>query len=150
MSEKSNWIDDRVSYIRGLKSPSEQQRLLVVLFEKNGRTADDERKLNALVRAEKAAERAMKAKADAARIIDAEKKAARKARDRELYQAAGLLIMAGLVDTKTGMPTRDKGELLGALMALANSNLDDAKRTEWKRAGDAKIAEGMKNAKGSN
>ncbi|MEL3086346.1 hypothetical protein R9N76_00260, partial [Escherichia coli] len=96
MSEKSNWIDDRVAYIRGLKSPSEQQRLLVVLFEKNGRTADDERKLNALVRAEKAAERAMKAKADAARIIDAEKKAARKARDRELYQAAGLLIMAGL------------------------------------------------------
>ncbi|MDC5478524.1 hypothetical protein OHW93_19655, partial [Acinetobacter baumannii] len=82
MSEKSNWIDDRVAYIRGLKSPSEQQRLLVVLFEKNGRTADDERKLNALVRAEKAAERAMKAKADAARIIDAEKKAARKARDR--------------------------------------------------------------------
>ncbi|HDX6444024.1 TPA: hypothetical protein RPT81_004769, partial [Escherichia coli] len=71
MSEKSNWIDDRVAYIRGLKSPSEQQRLLVVLFEKNGRTADDERKLNALVRAEKAAERAMKAKADAARIIDA-------------------------------------------------------------------------------
>lgn len=57
--------------------------------------------------------------------------------------------MSGLVDTKTGMPMRDRGELLGALMALASSNVDEAKRMEWKRAGDEKLAEGAKqNAKG--
>lgn len=150
MTDKNDqWLTDRSAYIKGLKNPSEQQQFLLVLLEKTERTSDDDRKLNALIRAEKAAERATKAKADAARIIDAEKKAQRKARDRELYQSSGLLILSGLVDTKTGMPMRDRGELLGALMALASSNVDEAKRMEWKRAGDAKLAEGAKqNAKG--
>ena len=92
-----------------------------MLADKPDRTADDGRKLAALVRAEKAAERAQKARADAARIINAEKAAERKARDHELYQSAGLLIQAGLVDTTTGKPTRDRGELLGALMSLAEA-----------------------------
>lgn len=146
MTDKNDqWIADRVAYIKGLKNPSEQQRFLLVLLEKTGRSPDDDRKLNALLRAEKAAERATKAKADAARIIDAEKKAVRKARDRELYQSAGLLILSGLVDTKTGMPMRDRGELLGALMELATaSNADEAKRMTWKRAGDAKLAGNQK------
>lgn|SRR5690606_23999831 len=99
------------------------------------------RKLAALVRAEKAAERAQKARADAARIINAEKAAERKARDHELYQSAGLLILAGLVDTTTGKPTRDRGELLGALVSLAEAQVDDEKRAAWKRKGDALLAE---------
>ena len=99
------------------------------------------RKLAALVRAEKAAERAQKARADAARIINAEKAAERKARDHELYQSAGLLILAGLVDTTTGKPTRDRGELLGALVSLAEAQVDDAKRAAWKAKGDALMAE---------
>ena len=112
-----------------------------MLADKPDRTADDGRKLAALVRAEKAAERAQKARADAARIINAEKAAERKARDHELYQSAGLLILAGLVDTTTGKPTRDRGELLGALMSLAEAQVDDAKRAAWKAKGDALMAE---------
>ena len=134
------WLTARIAYLRGLKSPSDQQRLLLLLADKPERSNDDNRKLSALVKAEKAAERAQRAKANAARIVNAEKAAERKARDRELYQAAGLLILAGLVDSKTGRPTVDRGELLGALLGLAKVPLDDQRRSEWKRAGDALLA----------
>lgn len=134
------WLTARIAYLRGLKSPSDQQRLLLLLADKPERSNDDNRKLSALVKAEKAAERAQKAKANAARIVNAEKAAERKARDRELYQAAGLLILAGLVDTKTGRPTVDRGELLGALLSQAKVPVDDQRRSEWKRTGDALLA----------
>lgn len=138
---QDEWIKARLDYLRGLKSPNDQQRLLMLLADKNERTAEDNRKLAALVKAEKAAERAQKARASAARIVNAEKEAARKARDRELYQSAGLLILAGLVDTSTGAPNIDRGELLGALLGLAKVPADDQRRAEWKRAGDALLAE---------
>lgn len=134
------WIKERLAYLRGLKSPNDQQRLFMLLADKTERTADDNRKLTALAKAEKAAERAQKAKASAARIVNAEKEAARKARDRELYQSAGLLILAGLVNTSTGTPNLDRGELLGALLGLAKVPTDDPRRGEWKRAGDALLA----------
>jgi hypothetical protein len=134
------WLTNRLAYLRGLKAPSDQQRLLLMLADKPDRTTEDERKLAALIRAEKAADRAQKARANAARIINAEKAADRKARDHELYQSAGLLILAGLVDTRTGKPTRDQGELLGALASLAEAYVDDTKRAAWKAKGDAILA----------
>lgn len=142
--EQDKWLANRLAYLRGLKAPSDQQRLLLLLAEKPQRTTEDERKIAALVRAEKAAERALKARADAARIVNAEKVAQRKARDHELYEAAGLLILAGLVDTKTGRPTIDRGELLGALMGLAKVTPSDQRRVDWKRVGDALLAEKSK------
>lgn len=135
------WLTSRIAYLRGLKSPSDQQRLLLLLAEKPERTSDDNRKLSALLKAEKAAERAQKARANAARIVNAEKAAERKARDRELYQSAGLLILAGLVDSGTGSPTLDRGELLGALLGLSKVATDDPRRADWKRAGDTLLAE---------
>lgn len=140
MMASDEWMESRLAYLRGLKAPSEQQQLLMLLADKPDKTSADERKIAALVKAEKASERATKARADAARILNAEKTAQRKARDRELYQTAGLLILAGLVDTKTGCPTRDRGELLGALLALAESNPNDDRRAAWKAAGDALLA----------
>ncbi|HBN4995661.1 TPA: conjugal transfer protein TraD [Escherichia coli O25b:H4-ST131] len=141
---QDKWLAERIAYIRGLKAPNDHQRLLLLLNDKKDATPDDLRKLAALVKAEKAAEKAQRAKASVAKIVNAEKLAERKRRDRELYQSAGLLILAGLVDTKTGTPTRDRGELLGALVSLADSNVADEKRAEWKRKGDALLA-----AKGS-
>lgn len=138
MSEK--WIDERMAYLQGLKSPNEQQRLLMLLADKAARNAKEERQLKALLKAERAAARLTTARASAARIVNEEKRKARKARDRELYQSAGLLIMAGLVDTKTGRPTRDRGELLGALLALAESNAPADKRQAWKAQGDKLLA----------
>ena len=118
------WLEDRVAYIRGLKSPNDHQRLLLLLNDKKDATDDDRRKLVALIRAEKAAEKAQRAKASVAKIVNAEKLAERKNRDHQLYQSAGLLILAGLVDTKTGKPTLDRGELLGALLGLAKVPAD--------------------------
>ena len=138
---QDKWLEDRVAYIRGLKSPNDHQRLLLLLNEKKGATDDDRRKLVALVKAEKAAEKAQRAKASVAKIVNAEKRAVRKRRDHELYQSAGLLILAGLVDTKIGKPTIDRGELLGALLGLAKVPSDDSRRRDWKRAGDALLAE---------
>jgi hypothetical protein len=139
------WLVSRVAYLKGLKSRTDQQELLVLLAEKTDRTPKDEKNFAALVKAEKANVRAAKARQEAASLINAERKAAaeaeRKARDHELYQAAGLLSLAGLVDKKTGKPTMDRGELLGALLGLAKLPADNPKRTEWKRAGDALLAD---------
>ena len=109
MTNREEWLSAKIAYINGLKSPSEQQRLLVLLAEKKNRTTTDEKTLSALIRAEKTAEKAAAAKARVTAIIAAERKAAaraeRKARDHELYKAAGLMIVAGLVD-RTGRRTR--------------------------------------------
>ena len=137
---KETWILERLVYIRNLKSPNDQQRLLLLLYEKQNRTAEDNRKLSFLVKAEWAEVKAQKAKSDVARIVQAEKDSARKARDRELYQSAGLLILAELVDSKTGTPVLDRGELLGALLGMAKVPADDPVRSQWKRTGDALIA----------
>ncbi|EKN9335433.1 hypothetical protein PZF08_004955, partial [Escherichia coli] len=92
---QDKWLAERIAYIRGLKAPNDHQRLLLLLNDKKDATPDDLRKLAALVKAEKAAEKAQRAKASVAKIVNAEKLAERKRRDRELYQSAGLLILAG-------------------------------------------------------
>ena len=144
--KNDEWLKDRVAYLKGLKSRNEQQELLVLLAEKSNRNAQDDKKLNAIVKAEKAGVRATKARQEAANLINAEKKAAAKAeravRTHELCNSAGLLILAGLVDTKSGQPTIDKGELLGALLGLAKVTAEDPRRLDWKRAGDALLAKG--------
>jgi hypothetical protein len=137
---KDKWLSERILHIKNLRSPSDQQRLLLMLSEKIPRTNDEERKLSFLIKAEWAEAKAQKARSDVARIVNAEKESARKARDRELYQAAGLLILAGLVDTKTGSPLIDRGELLGALIGIEETSVTDAVRTQWKRTGDALLA----------
>lgn len=145
MMTTDEWVNDRVLHLKGLKSRTEQQDLLVQLYDKQNRSAQDEKKLSLIIKAEKALVRASKARQEAAKFINdekqAEKKAERKARDHELYNAAGLLIMAGLVDTKTGLPTIDKHELLGALAGLAKVPESDPRRAEWKKVGDAVLAE---------
>jgi hypothetical protein len=144
-NKNEDWLNNRVLYLKGLKSRTEQQNILVELFDKQNRTLQDDKKFTVLVRAEKAIERANKAKQAASNLIQAEKhaekKAERKARDHELFNAAGLLILAGLVDTKTGKPTIDKDKLLGALLGLSKVPASDTRQDEWKKAGAAKLAE---------
>jgi hypothetical protein len=158
------WLTARLAYLRGLKAPSDQQRLLLVLADKLGRTDADAHVLTALIGAEAAAERAQKAREQATRIVEADKEALRileadkealrilevdkeaalSARDRELYKTAELLILAGLVDSATGSPAFDRRELLGALLELAKVPIKDARRSEWKSAGEALLAEKAK------
>lgn len=144
MTTESEWLKDKIAHIKGLKSPSEQQQLLVLLTEKPVRDDNDKRKLSAIIRAEKAAERATKARVAASALIQREKKAAalaaRKARTHELCESAGLMGLAGLVDTTTGKPTIDRAELLGALLGLASVPADDPRRGQWRQAGAARLA----------
>lgn len=139
-SEKQEkWVADRVRYIRGLKSPNEQQKLMLILTDKVDKTAQDIKTLYLLMKAEQAAEKAQEARAKVMNLIQAEKRAearaARKARDHALYQSAGLLIMAGLVDSQTGKPVDDTAALLGALASLNDLSRDNPKWSDWKNKG---------------
>ena len=126
MSEKGNtqWLLERVEYLRKLKAPNEQQRLLMQLAEKPDRSSADDRNLAVLVRAEKADERLAKLRASAARVVSEEKAATRKARNHRLIQQ-------GLLFDLVGLESRDPAELAGALAALAE--VDDPSRwAQWK------------------
>lgn len=136
------WLIERIEHIRNKKSPSDQQRLLVLLAEKEDKTPKEEQDFKALVRAEKAVSRLEKAaekvassKTKVSKILKAERSAKEKARTHELIKSAGLLIMAGLVDSATGKPLWDREELLGALNSLAEDQIDVSKRHIWKQKG---------------
>jgi len=136
------WLIERIEHIRNKKSPSDQQRLLILLCEKEDKTPKEEQDFKALVRAEKAvtrlekaAEKVASSKTRVSKILKAERSAKEKARTHELIQSAGLLIMAGLVDSATGEPLWDRAELLGALYSIANGHIDDNQKKEWKEKG---------------
>jgi len=143
MPSQVQWIESHLQYLQGLKKPSQQQQLFMELATKDERTATEEKRFKVSLKLEKLAAQTLKAKSEAASIENAARREARKARDHELYNTAGLLIMAGLVDTKTGQPVMDKAELLGALMGLANVGSEDPRRQEWKRAGDDKLSQAV-------
>jgi hypothetical protein len=145
------WLTARLKYLRDLKSPTSQQRILMLLADKLGRTHEDSQKLAALVRAEAAAERAQKIRDMAAHIVEEDREAALilealayRKHDRDLYSAVELLLLADLVESRAGTPAFDRGELLGALIALARVPADDPRRREWKREGNALLAQNHK------
>ncbi|WP_348550020.1 hypothetical protein AADH33_13100 (plasmid) [Psychrobacter sp. KFRI-CH2-11] len=76
------YLEDLVKRFKGFKSPNDTQRLIIMLGEKENRSADDNRKLSVLLKAERKADQLAKARADARRMVDAEKAKARKAETR--------------------------------------------------------------------
>lgn len=139
MASNSQWIESHVQYLQGHSSLSQQQQRFLELALMKSRSALEEKQFKAALKLEKLSVQMLKAKAESASIENAAKKLVRKARDHELYNSAGLMIVAGLVDTVTGKPLMDKAELLGALMGLAKVPDDDARRAEWKKAGSEKL-----------
>lgn len=135
------WLAAKINYIKTLKTPNAQQQLLLLLAEKPNLENSDKKKLTILVKAEKAIDRANKARTSAAAMIQSEKKAEVKAlrakRTHELCESAGLMSMAGLIDKITGKPTIDIAELLGALLGLAAVPANDSRRNQWRQAGHA-------------
>ena len=131
------WTVERIAYLKSLKSPSEQQSLLVLLSEKKDEPNND-KKLSALIKFEKASVRASKARQAVNNLLHAEKKsskeAERKARNHRLIQQGLLIDFAGLQDW-------DHGELLGALLSMAKSeSIPLERRAEWKHMGDALLS----------
>lgn len=133
------WLKNKVSYLTGLKKKADNQALLVALAENPARTPTEDRKLNALVALEKAADRHAEALAKAQRVIEgsdnefARKK--KKERDRRL-------ILQGILFDLAELDNRSRGEMLGGLMALAQNAATNPDRwAVWEKVGDAKLAE---------
>lgn len=76
------YLYDLVQRFKGFKSPNDTQQLIILLGEKDHRSEDDNRKLAVLMKAERKADQLAKARADAGRMIDADKAKARKAEVR--------------------------------------------------------------------
>lgn len=130
--EKNTWADNHVAMLKGQKSMTEQQELIVLLYDKANRTGEESKQLDVLLKAAKAAERAKLAAKDAADLIGARKEAERKARNHRLIQQ-GLLIDFAELDGWS------RGEILGVLLAVKQQASED-RRAAWKREGDALLA----------
>ena len=135
--ENDDWIKDRVAYLKGLKTRTEQQELLVLLADNPSRTAQDSKKLSALVKAEKAAVRASKARQEVAILLNAEKRAVKEEQRRARNHR---LILQGVLIDLAGLEQRSRGELLGLLLA-ASTTEDPQRWASWKAKGDALLAE---------
>ena len=135
--ENDDWIKDRVAYLKGLKARTEQQELLVLLADNPARTAQDSKKLMALVKAEKAAVRASKARQEVSNLLNAEKRAAKEEQRRARNHR---LILQGVLIDLAGLEHRSRGELLGLLLA-ASTTEDPQRWASWKIKGDALLAE---------
>jgi len=135
----TTWLADKIAFLKGLSNPTPPQKALLDLAKMEARNVYEERLFKSLCQAEKSADRALAAQSKAANLLTKAELATRKARDHQLYLVAGLLGIAGLVDTKTGKPTWDRGELLGGLMALP-ALADPEMRQIWKRNGDSMLA----------
>lgn len=157
------WRKTRCEYLRGLTQHTPEQYMLLTLVQAHGirghRLDDGETDLTAvqtqierLWALEKANERHVKRLGQRAKQMSKEDKAARKARDHELYKAAGLLGVAGAVDKKTGKLTIDAGFLVGVIKSIVDEKLTpDGTNARFKTLGDALIAQSQvrKKDKGS-
>jgi hypothetical protein len=144
---KQEFIQERITYFKALKNRTEQQELFILLAEKPAKTALDEKKLAALVTAEKALIRATKARATVSKFINAEKKAKQDAentvKEAERKARTHRLVQQGLLIDFAGLENFDKGLLMGAFLTLnrsLNDTLSPEKKADWKRAGDELLA----------
>ena len=76
------YLENLVKRFKAFKSPNDTQKLIILLGEKDNRSDDDNRKLSVFLNAEKKAEQLAKARADARRLIDAEKSKTKKIETR--------------------------------------------------------------------
>lgn len=127
------WASEKIEELRAIKSPSDAQRLAVMLADKADRSDAETRNLQALLKAERAADRARSARAAAARLVANANEAERKARTRRIIELGGLVELAGLADL-------DRGAVLGLLLEAAKRASDAETLATAKRTGDALLA----------
>lgn len=135
------WLSENIEKLRNIRSPSSQQRLLILLAEKPSRSSKESGALTALVRAERLAENAIKARAAAAKHLISEQDRQRKARNHELFNLAGLVALSGLADKETGRLIMDQAEFLGALIEMRGAPVPDDLRARWRQIGNATLAD---------
>lgn len=74
----TEYLNLLVTRFKAYKSPNDTQRLIIALSEKLERSDDDNKKLSILLKAERAADKLLKARTATQKIMTAEKTAARK------------------------------------------------------------------------
>lgn len=131
---------DLIVGLRGRRNLTERQREFMRLADQVRRTAEEELQFHALGVAEGGATKGVLAAVAVSKSLRAGRQKARDGRNAALREVAELLEQAGLVDAESGLPLWDRGELLGALIELANSPVPQEIRAAWKRAGDDALA----------
>lgn len=133
--EKLDWLSGHLLFLKGLKSPSETQQLLILLAGKKERTAKEQKTFDVMVKSEKAAEKAKAARSAVSSMLSSAKKeeaaAERKSRTHGLIQNGLLFDYAKLTHLS-------RAELLGLLIAGASSPPNLIK--EWSARGVAMLA----------
>lgn len=76
---ENDYINDLIERLKGEKSPTDSQRLIIILSEKENRSDDDNHKLALLINIEQKADELANAIAVAQPLIDAEKESQREA-----------------------------------------------------------------------
>ncbi len=122
----NEWFSERLTYISALKNPSDAQKLLLEIAQIQYRTPEQEKKLNALIKAEKAIDRANKQKVVVRKLLNA-----------ALFEIANL-------------DKRDPAELLGILLKTAEIDPNDMKWQIWKDLGQEVLNQRKKTEKNNN
>jgi hypothetical protein len=133
---KTEWIEKRLGYIQGLKSPSDMQKLILELYTLSNPTQHELKQLDALLKVERINERAEEAKIKAYKIVQARKEQSRKERTRELIELGGIVQLTQF--------EKDKGLLTGALLYLMDLFKDqngETLKTTLKIRGDQRLEE---------
>lgn len=78
----NEYLDKLVKRFKGFKSPTDTQKLIILMGEKDNRSDDDNRKLSVFLNVEKKTEQLAKARADARRLIETEKSKTKKIETR--------------------------------------------------------------------
>ena len=128
-------------FLKALSRPDDYQKLLIELYEKSDRTAIEDKKLSALIRAEKASIRANKAKKEMQNLLNLEKSSERKARTKRLIELGALFDI-------TNLGHHDPATLVGLLSSIKIAP-DDARWSQWHERGVSILQERKqaKNAK---
>ena len=110
------WLKKRIGFIRKLGEQTARQRQMI--DNEAGLTEQERKLLHVLATAEKNDLQAQESERKQAVQKRIEGKKQRRERNHQLFLAAGLLIEAGLVDTKTGELCYKKDRILQALKEL--------------------------------
>jgi hypothetical protein len=115
----TEWLKKRIGFIRKLGEQTARQKQIIDLLDNEAGLTEPERKLlHVLATAEKNALQAQESERKQAIQKRIEGKKQRRERNHQLFLAAGLLIEAGLVDTKTGNLRVQKETLLQKLKTI--------------------------------
>ncbi|EER8372342.1 hypothetical protein F0592_005182 [Escherichia coli] len=114
-----DWLKKRIGFIRKLGEQTARQRQIIDLLDNEAGLTEQERKLlHVLATAEKNELQAQENARKQANQKRMEGKTQRRERNHRLFLAAGLLIEAGLVDTKTGELRYQKDNILQKLKEI--------------------------------